>query len=567
MTDLEGNFDVIILGTGLVESIAAAALSKAGVKVAHLDQNPYYGGDEASLTLDELARWADVRSESSENSGKSSSYLTAQRSKFTSISRSGVIPDHSRHYSISLSPTLIPSVGPLISSLIASGVSRYGGYRLLERVGIYSSNSGLQNVPGSKEDVFKSTLSLIEKRRLMRFLVFASGDFEVSKELQGHEQTAFPEFLASQFSLTQEMVNAIVYALAFCSSTTDATLPAMTRLRSYLRSSGRYGASPFLVGHYGGLGEIAQGFCRVSAVNGGVYILDKKAEKITAPLPASGEKFVVELDDFPEPLTADVLIAAPDQLPTGLCPPAQTASLSIIARCTVVIDKPIPFPPLLSSGEGPSEDEAESAPAAEEGDDTGGLTSNSTTQPEASVEAPPIDTSVIVFPPGSVKGGSSTRVAQAFTTGAGTLSAPQGKWKCLFRYVVYLSSPVADGEDPEQLLKPYLDTILSLTDVSEPLFKVVYTQHVSPSSALIPTSTQSSILVSPALPPHLAEISDSASSVAERLFFGVVDTLKAKNPEAWTTETPNGESSSGDRFVELKVPMWPLMEGPGEEEE
>ncbi len=127
--------------------------------------------------------------------------------------------------------------------------------------------------------------------------------------------------------------------------------------------------------------------------------------------------------------------------------------------------------------------------------------------------------------------------------------------------VVYLSLPVADGEDPEQLLKPYLDTIFSLTDVSEPLFKVVYTQHVSTSFAPIPTPTQSSILVSPALPPHLAEISDSASSVAERLFFDIVDNLKAKNPEAWATETPDSESSSGDRFVELKVPMWPPLEG------
>jgi RAB protein geranylgeranyltransferase component A len=80
-----------------------SALSKAGVKVAHLDHNSYYGGDEASLTLDELARWADDRSESWEL-GKSSSYLTAQRAKFTSISRSGIIPDHSRHYSISLAP-------------------------------------------------------------------------------------------------------------------------------------------------------------------------------------------------------------------------------------------------------------------------------------------------------------------------------------------------------------------------------------------------------------------------------------------------------------------------------
>jgi Rab proteins geranylgeranyltransferase component A len=195
-------------------------LSKAGVKVAHLDNNPYYGGDEASLTLDELARWADSRSTPSES--PESGYLATQRSKFTCISRSPIVPDHSRHYSISLAPSLIPSVGPLISSLIASGVSRYGGYRLLERVGIYSISNGLQNVPGSKEDVFRSSLSLIEKRRLMRFLVFASGEFENSTELQGHEQTEFPEFLKSKFSLTPDMVDAIVYALAFCSSPTGS---------------------------------------------------------------------------------------------------------------------------------------------------------------------------------------------------------------------------------------------------------------------------------------------------------------------------------------------------------
>jgi len=202
-----------------------SALSKAGVKVAHLDNNPYYGGDEASLTLDELALWADSRSTPSEIPEKLSNYLVAQRAKFTSVSRSPLVPDHPRHYSISLAPSLIPSVGPLISSLIASGVSRYGGYRLLERVGIYSSNSGLQNVPGSKEDVFKSSLSLIEKRRLMRFLIFASGDFENSKEFQGQEQTPFPEFLQSKFSLTQEMVDAIVYALAFCSSIAGLPCP------------------------------------------------------------------------------------------------------------------------------------------------------------------------------------------------------------------------------------------------------------------------------------------------------------------------------------------------------
>ncbi|KAI0269435.1 GDP dissociation inhibitor-domain-containing protein [Gloeopeniophorella convolvens] len=548
MSDLEGNFDVIILGTGVVESITAAALSKAGVKVAHLDNNAYYGGDEASLTLDELAKWADNRSVPYDGSGQLTSYLAAQRTRFTSVSRSSAIPDHSRHYSVSLAPSLITSVGPLISSLIASGVSRYGGYRLLERVGIYSRSEGLQNVPGSKEDVFRSSLSLLEKRRLMRFLVFASGDFEGSKELQGQEKTPFPDFLKVKFSLSQQMIDAIVYALAFCPSNADPALPALTRLRSYLRSSGRYGASPFLVGHYGGLGEIAQGFCRVSAVNGGVYILDRKIDGITTPSSASSDKFVVQLNDFPEPLTADVLIASPDQLPESLNPPpVQGSKQPAIARCIAIIDKPIPFPPLPSSGvpeKVTEETDAMAEPA---------------TPSEAPAGLPPVDTSVIIFPPNSVDGGSTSKAAQAFVTGSGTLSAPQGK------YAVYLSLPLVDGEDPHLLLKPYLDTISSITGIAEPQFKVTYVQRSYSGQQPASTSAQSPVLVSSPPPHGLADISDSASSAAESLFFRAVEILRSKNPQAWTTEGEEA-GSGGDFFRELKVPMWPPLEGPQEDE-
>jgi Rab proteins geranylgeranyltransferase component A len=213
----------------------------------------------------------------------------------------------------------------------------------------------------------------------------------------------------------------------------DGTLPALTRLRSYLQSAGRYGASPFLVGHYGGLGEIAQGFCRISAVNGGVYILDRKTENITPP-PASGDKFVAHLDDFPEPLTADVLIAAQDQLPLSLQPSptkAQDIHISFIARCIAIIDQPIVFPPALSSEEGPSADD--SAPDK----DASGRSAEPMTETKASAEAPLVDTSIIIFPPCSVEGGSSTTAAQVFITGAGTLSAPQGKCKDLPYNIVY----------------------------------------------------------------------------------------------------------------------------------
>ncbi len=44
-------YDVIVCGTSLVNCILAAALSKAGVSVLHLDGNEYYGQEEGTHDL------------------------------------------------------------------------------------------------------------------------------------------------------------------------------------------------------------------------------------------------------------------------------------------------------------------------------------------------------------------------------------------------------------------------------------------------------------------------------------------------------------------------------------
>lgn len=89
----------------------------------------------------------------------------------------------------------------------------------MERVAIFDGPGIVKPVPGSKEDVFKNKkLSLLHKRRLMRFLLFAGGQFEDKPELQGSEDVPFAEFLAARFSLDAEAVQVIVYALAFCIS-------------------------------------------------------------------------------------------------------------------------------------------------------------------------------------------------------------------------------------------------------------------------------------------------------------------------------------------------------------
>jgi RAB protein geranylgeranyltransferase component A len=85
----------------------------------------------------------------------------------------------------------LPARGKLIDTLISSGVSGYIGFRVVDGVGLlqHSMNtgagtstsgeeqgsSGIKKVPSSKGQVFKDkTLSLMEKRKLMKMLMFVA---------------------------------------------------------------------------------------------------------------------------------------------------------------------------------------------------------------------------------------------------------------------------------------------------------------------------------------------------------------------------------------------------------
>jgi len=176
--------------------------------VLHIDSSADYGGRDASLSLKDLVAFVE---------------RPPAQLHILKLSNPVPISEHllnrSRDYAISLSPTILPAMGPLITALVQSGVARYGAFKLLDAIGIYGTNGGVETIPASKEDVFKSkALSLIEKRKLMKFLMFASGDFEVSDTLRGKEDIAFSEFLKGpEFGLSAELASAVAYALAHCS--------------------------------------------------------------------------------------------------------------------------------------------------------------------------------------------------------------------------------------------------------------------------------------------------------------------------------------------------------------
>ena len=56
-------------------------------------------------------------------------------------------------------------------------------------------------------------------------------------------------------------------------------LESIRRIKLYSDSLARYGKSPYLYPLYG-LGELPQGFARLSAIYGGTYMLDKPIDEI-----------------------------------------------------------------------------------------------------------------------------------------------------------------------------------------------------------------------------------------------------------------------------------------------
>lgn len=56
-------FDVVVLGTGVSESILAAALAKEGMSVLHLEPDDAYGDAWSSVAADDFVKWRGAEEE------------------------------------------------------------------------------------------------------------------------------------------------------------------------------------------------------------------------------------------------------------------------------------------------------------------------------------------------------------------------------------------------------------------------------------------------------------------------------------------------------------------------
>jgi len=137
---MDDSYDCVVLGTGLKECILSGVLSVDGYKVLHMDRNPYYGGESASLNLVQLYE------------------------KF----RSGVKPNEAlgqnREYNVDLIPKFIMASGILVKILLHTDVTRYLEFKCVDGSFVYRGGK-IYKVPANDSEALKSSLmGLFEKK-------------------------------------------------------------------------------------------------------------------------------------------------------------------------------------------------------------------------------------------------------------------------------------------------------------------------------------------------------------------------------------------------------------------
>ncbi|KAM9920797.1 hypothetical protein OXX80_012354 [Metschnikowia pulcherrima] len=311
---MEENYDVIVLGTGLTECVLSGILSVEGKKVLHIDRQDFYGGESASLNLSQLY------------------------SKFKpSSQKPSSIGGRDRDWCVDLIPKFLMSNGELTNILVHTEVTKYIEFKQIGGSYVYRSGK-VSKVPSNEMEALRSSLmGIFEKRRMKRFLEFVAGyDEDESSTHQGLnlDQNTMEE-VYSHFGLERGTKDFIGHAMALWANDdylVEAARPTIERIILYVQSVAKYGKSPYIYPLYG-LGELPQGFARLSAIYGGTYMLDTPIDEVLY----DEEKHFKGVVTKEGVAHAPIVIADPTYFPDRV---KKTGHKVIRAMC--ILDHPVP---------------------------------------------------------------------------------------------------------------------------------------------------------------------------------------------------------------------------------
>lgn len=310
----DGEYDAIVLGTGLKECVISGLLSVKGKKVLQVDRNGYYGGEGASLNLTNLFE------------------------KF----QAGPPPDglgENRDYNVDLIPKFIMACGNLTKMLLHTKVTRYLEFKSIQGSYVYN-NGKILKVPATPEEALRSPLmGLFEKRRFRNFLIFVD-DYDINKPEthKGHDLTTMTmRELYTAFGLVPDTHQFISHAMCLQLDERHMDLPALNTIKElqiYCYSLKRYGTSPYIYPIYG-LGGLPEGFSRICAIHGGTFMLNQDVAEIM--FNDKGEAYGIKAAGSNQMAIAKMIIGDPSYFP-----PEKSKPTGVVVRCICMLNHPIP---------------------------------------------------------------------------------------------------------------------------------------------------------------------------------------------------------------------------------
>lgn len=275
-----------------------------------MDKNQYYGGESASITP--LEKFYELFGRTPKQLGSS------------------------KDWNIDLIPKFLMAQGELVKYLIDSGVTRYLEFKQVEGSYVYKDKKLFKVPADEKEALATSLMGIFEKRKFRKFLLFAN-DFEPDdpSTWQGvdPEKTPMKEVFA-KFGLDANTQSFTGHALALHLNDCYVEEPCketLMKIKLYSYSLAKYGKSPYLYPLYG-LGELPQGFARLSAIYGGTYMLDKPIDEIKYD--ENGR--VCGVTSQGETAKTKMVIGDPSYFPDKVKKDGQ------VVRCICFMDHPVP---------------------------------------------------------------------------------------------------------------------------------------------------------------------------------------------------------------------------------
>ncbi|PWN49248.1 rab GTPase activator [Violaceomyces palustris] len=316
---MDETYDAIILGTGVTECVLSALLSIQGKKILHMDANSWYGGECASLNLTQLYN----------------KFRPGQEPP-TDIGRD-------RDYAIDLIPKFMMANGELTKMLVHTDVTRYLEFKQIAASYVYRDGK-IAKVPSTEMEAVRSPLmGLFEKRRAKKFFEFLQNwnDQDPATHQGLDLDSVSMEKVFAHFGLEPGTRDFIGHAMALHLDDSFMQRPAREtyeRIILYTSSMARYGKSPYIYPLYG-LGELPQGFARLSAIYGGTYMLDKQIDEIVVNAETGAFEGVRSGDEVAK---ASMVIGDPSYFRKGVNGKDKVRETAKVVRAICILKHPIP---------------------------------------------------------------------------------------------------------------------------------------------------------------------------------------------------------------------------------